>query len=159
MSRAFVKDQEDVPEELPERPVSSNRNFVTPRGLRLIDEKFETLRRELAHAQHESDRSAIALASRDLRYWTQRRANAQLVEPPRQPETTAFATAVTILRGDGRRQRFAIVGEDEADPAKGSIAYSSPVARALLGKHKGDFAEIPGGEAEIVDLEAINPEG
>ncbi len=159
MSRAFVKDQDDAPEELPERPVSSNPNFVTPRGLRLIDEKLEALRRELAHAQHEGDRSAIALASRDLRYWTQRRASARLIEPPKLPATAAFATAVTILRGDGRRQRFAIVGEDEADPAKGSIAYSSPMARALLGKRKGDVAEIPGGEADIVALEAIGPEG
>ncbi|MGQ0485830.1 MAG: transcription elongation factor GreA [Hyphomicrobiales bacterium] len=159
MSRAFVKDQEDAPETLPERPVSPNPNFVTPRGLRQIGEKLEALRRELAHAQHESDRGAIALASRDLRYWSQRRASAQLVEPPRQPNTAAFAAAVTIRRGDGRQQRFDIVGEDEADPAKGSIAYSSPMARALMGKAAGEFAEIPGGEVEIVGLEAIHPEG
>jgi transcription elongation GreA/GreB family factor len=159
MSRAFVKDQEDAPEALPERPVSPNPNFVTLRGLRQIDEKLETLRRELAHAQHESDRSAIALASRDLRYWTQRRVSAQLVGPPQQPKTVAFATAVIIRRGDGRQQRFAIVGEDEADPAKGSIAHSSPMARALLGKAAGEFVEIPGGEVEIVALEAIDPEG
>jgi len=158
MSRAFVKDQ-DAPDELPERPVSPNPNFVTPRGLRLIDEKLEALRRDLAHAQHESDRSAIALASRDLRYWTQRRTSAQVVEPPKQPKTVAFATAFTIRRDDGRQQRYAIVGEDEADPVKGSIAYSSPMARALLGKNRGDFAEFQGGEVEIVALEAIGPEG
>lgn len=159
MSRAFVKDQEDAPEALPERPVSPNANFVTPRGLRQIDEKLETLRRELAHAQHESDRSAITLASRDLRYWSQRRASAQIIEPPKQAKTVAFATAVSIRRSDGRQQRFAIVGEDEADPAKGSIAYSSPMGRALLGKRTGEFAEIPGGEAEVVGLEPIGPEG
>jgi transcription elongation GreA/GreB family factor len=159
MSRAFVKDQDEATEELPERPISPNPNFVTPSGLRLIDEKFEVLRRELAHAQHESDRSAIALASRDLRYWTQRRTSAQVVEPPKQAKTVAFATAVTIRRGDGRQQRFAIVGEDETDPAKGSIAYSSPMARALLGKSLGDFVEFQGGEMEIVALEAIGPEG
>jgi transcription elongation GreA/GreB family factor len=158
MSRAFVKDQ-DAPDELPERPVSPNPNFVTPRGLRLIDEKLEALRRDLAHAQHDGDRGAIALASRDLRYWTQRRTSAQVVEPPKRATAVAFTTAVTIRRGDGRQQRFAIVGEDEADPAKGSIAYSSPMARALLGKSKGDFAEFQGGEVEIVALEAVDPEG
>jgi transcription elongation GreA/GreB family factor len=143
MSRAFVKDQ-DAPDELPERPVSPNPNFVTPRGLRLIDEKLEALRRDLARAQ---------------RYWTQRRSGAQMVEPPKRATAVAFATTVTIRRGDGRQQRFAIVGEDEADPAKGSIAYSSPMARALLGRSKGDFAEFQGGEVEIVALEAVGPEG
>ena len=42
-----------------------------------------------------------------------------------------------------------------ADPAKGSIAYTSPMARALLGRKKGDFAEAPGGGVEIVALEFL----
>ena len=45
-----------------------------------------------------------------------------------------FGHAVTLVRDDGRRQTFQIVGEDEADPAKGSISYVSPLARALLGR-------------------------
>ena len=70
-----------------------------------------------------------------------------------------FGTRVTILRDDGRKQVFAIVGEDESDPPKGYLAYTSPLARALMGRAVGDVAEIPGGEAEIVRLEAIGPEG
>ncbi|MFN4142291.1 transcription elongation factor GreA [Aestuariivirga sp.] len=159
MSRAFVKEQDDQPEELPERPVSSNPNVVTPRGLKLIDQEIDSSRRLLAQGQGEADKSAIARASRDLRYWMQRRGSAQIVEPPHSPEAVAFATRVTILRDDGRRQTFAIVGEDEADPSKGFIAYTSPLARALMGKAPGDVAEIPGGEAEIVALEPVGPEG
>jgi transcription elongation GreA/GreB family factor len=157
MSRAFVKEQDDAPEELLQRPVSSNPNFVTGRGLRLIDEMIGTLRKELA--RHHGDKALLARTSRDLRYWVQRRTTAQLIAPPGDLKTVAFATRVTIERADGRRQTFAIVGEDEADPVKGSIAYTSPMARALLGRKKGDIAEVPGGEAEIVALEPVNPEG
>ncbi|MGE0237788.1 MAG: GreA/GreB family elongation factor [Parvibaculaceae bacterium] len=161
MSRAFVKEQDDQEglEELPERPISSNPNFVTPRGLALVDEEIEAARKLLAHAQHESDRAGIARASRDLRYWTQRRATAQPVEPPKAPRKVAFATCVTIKRDDGRRQVFSIVGEDEADLEKGLIAYTVPMARALLGLEVGDEAELPGGNAEVVDLKPIDAEG
>ncbi len=155
MSRAFVKEQDDAPEELLERPVSSNPNFVTERGLRLIEEELERLGKIQAQAQAVEDKPAVARAARDLRYWQQRRATAQLVAPPAELTAVAFATSVTILREDGRRQRFTIVGEDEADPAKGLIAYVSPMARALLGKAEGEFAEAPGGEVEIVKVEAV----
>lgn len=159
MSRAFVKEQDDIPEELPERPVSSAPNVVTPRGLRLIDEEITAGRRVLAQAQQAQDKPSIARASRDLRYWTLRRSTAQVMEPPSQVEAVGFGTRVTIVRDDGRRQVFSIVGEDEAEPSKGLIGYTSPLARALMGKVVGDVAEIPGGEAEIVLLEPVGTEG
>ena len=153
MSRAFVKEQDDVPDDLPERPVSSNPNFVTARGLCLITDELEKLRHTKAQAQHDGDKSSLARAARDLRYWLQRRTSAQLVEPPREAVKVAFATRVTLRREDGRTQKFMIVGEDEADPTQGSIAYTSPLARAVLGKSAGDVAEAPGGEVEIVAVE------
>ena len=161
MSRAFVKEQDDADaiEELAERPVSKEPNAVTPRGLRLIDEEIEKHRKELAHAQHVADRNLIARSSRDLRYWTQRRATAQLIQPPKNPDKVAFGVRVTIERDDGRRQTLSIVGEDEADFDKGFIAYTAPVARALIGAAVGDEVEIPGGEAEIISLEPVDPEG
>ena len=155
MSRAFVKEQDDRPEDLPERPVSANPNFVTARGLALIDGEIEACRKLLAQGQHDQDKAMIARASRDLRYWTQRRSSAQLVGSVAKPEAVAFATRVSIEREDGRRQVFSIVGEDEADPAKGLIAYTSPMARALMGKGVGDAAEVPGGEVEITGLEGL----
>ncbi len=159
MSRAFVKEQDDIPEELPERPVSAAPNVVTPRGLRLIEQEIEACRRLLALGQQTQDKPAIARASRDLRYWILRRSTAQMKEPPAEMETVGFGTRVTITRDDGRRQVFSIVGEDEAEPSRGLIGYTSPLARALMGKGKGDVAEIPGGEAEIVSLEPLGPEG
>jgi transcription elongation GreA/GreB family factor len=155
MSRAFVKEQDDAPEDLPERPVSSNPNFVTARGLALIDAEIESCRKLLAQGQQAQDKSAISRASRDLRYWMSRRSSAQQVGSMETPQAVGFATRVTIAREDGRRQVFAIVGEDEADPAKGLIAYTSPMARALMGKAEGEFTEAPGGEVEIKKLEGL----
>ena len=63
-----------------------------------------------------------------------------------------FGCTVTIERDDGRTQSFRIVGEDEADPAQGSVAYVSPLARALMGKAVGDEAKVAGGEVEIVAI-------
>ena len=156
MSRAFVKEQDDRPEDLPERPVSSNPNFVTARGLNLIDGEIEAYRKLLAQGQHDQDKAMIARASRDLRYWTQRRSSAQLVGSVAKPEAVAFATRVSIEREDGRRQVFSIVGEDEADPAQGLIAYTSPLARALMGKAVDEAAEAPGGEVEVVKIEGLS---
>jgi transcription elongation GreA/GreB family factor len=48
------------------------------------------------------------------------------------------------LRDDGRRQTFQIVGEDEADPRRGSIAYVSPLAHRLIGKRVGETVEMDG---------------
>ena len=159
MSRAFVKEQdgEDAPEELPERPVSPHPNAVTPRGLTLIDEEIERLRKVLAHAQHDSDRAGIARASRDLRYWTQRRSTAQLIDLPQNPQEVAFGTVVQVERAGGRAQTYTIVGEDEANLEQGLIAYTTPLARALIGARVGDEVEAPGGAAEIVAITALPP--
>jgi transcription elongation GreA/GreB family factor len=56
---------------------------------------------------------------------------------------------VTIRRDDGREQTFRIVGEDEADPAKGSISHVSPLAKSMFGKRVGDIVTAGNGEAEI----------
>jgi transcription elongation GreA/GreB family factor len=63
-----------------------------------------------------------------------------------------FGSTVTILRDDGRRQMYRIVGEDEAEPAKGTLFDVSPVARALMNKQVGDVIVAGSGEAEIVAI-------
>lgn len=151
MSRAFVKENDDEID-LPERPVSPHPNFVTPRGLALIEAELARLLADYANAQAESDRSALARASRDLHYWRARRASAQLVKPHDAPDEVAFGATVTIARDDGREQSWQIVGEDEADPAKGSVSYISPLARALMGKRVGDTVKAGNGDAEIVAI-------
>jgi transcription elongation GreA/GreB family factor len=59
---------------------------------------------------------------------------------------------VTIERDDGRRQTYRVVGEDEADPTKGTLSYVSPLARALTGKAVGDVVQAGNSDAEIVAI-------
>jgi transcription elongation GreA/GreB family factor len=148
MSRAFVN-EDDFVEDVPDRPIPDHPNLVTASGLALIEAALQTARREHGEAQAAGDRTALASAGRDLRYWSARRASAQLVTVDPDNAAVQFGTSVTIMRDDGREQCFAIVGSDEADPAKGTISYVSPLARALLGKHIGDVIKTGGGEAEI----------
>jgi len=132
MSRAFVKDAEYL-EELPERPVSEHPNDVTEAGLAQIEHAVQAASEAYAKAQASADRAALAAAGRDLRYWTARRATARVVPAPADPSEVRFGTAVTIMRDDGREQTFRIVGEDEADPAQGSLDdVGSAMRRRLL---------------------------
>ena len=154
MSKAFTKEPEtgsDVYDELPDRPVSPH-NLVSPKGLEMIEAELARLHREHAAAQDADDRPLLAKINRDLRYWTSRRATAQVVEPPRDATEIRFGSTVTIEREDGRRQTYRIVGEDEADPSLGTLSYVSPVAQALLGKQMGDIVEAGSAEATIVKI-------
>ena len=63
-----------------------------------------------------------------------------------------FGATVALRRDDGRTQTFHIVGEDEAEPARGTISHVSPLARALFGKAAGDVVEVAGGEVEILAI-------
>jgi len=151
MSRAFVKEADSV-EELPEKLISEHRNLVTPEGLLAIEAEVQRLQDELADAQRAGDRDAIARASRDLRYWNNRLGSAEVQLPASDASVVSFGSTVTIERGDGRVQKFRLVGEDEANPAKGSISYASPLAQALMGKSVGDVITAGSGEAEIVTV-------
>lgn len=158
MSVAFTKegDAESVAADLPDRPISSHPNLVTPEGLAALERELEAARAAYAAARGASDiqadRTAMARATRDLRYYTARRASAQLVDNAGDGTTVRFGAKVTLQREDGRRQTYRIVGEDEADPKAGSISFVSPVARVLLGKAVGDIAGVGEQELEIVAI-------
>ena len=153
MSKAFTKEPEGgvVYDDLPDRPISPH-NLVTPEGLETIEAELARLHLEHISAQEADDRAWLAKINRDLRYWTSRRATAQVVEPPVDTSEVHFGSTVTIVREDGRRQTYRIVGEDEADPSAGTLSYVSPVAQALMGKQVGDVVEAGAGEAEIAEI-------
>jgi transcription elongation GreA/GreB family factor len=164
MSRAFVKETDAETIELPERPVSEHPNFVTAEGLTAIERERDRYAAAYADALQQGDKAAIAAAQRELRYWTARRTSAQLIASPNRSEpgrragvaiaeAVHFGATVTVRRDDGRTQRFRIVGEDEAEPSRGTLSHVSPLARALFGKTVGDVANVAGGTAEILKIE------
>ena len=159
MSVAFTREEdlEATAADLVDRPVSSHPNWVTAEGLARIEAELAAARAAYSAAQMsgsiEADRTAMARATRDLRYWSSRRASAQLVEMPADGRVR-FGGSVTIEREDGRTQTFRIVGEDEADPKAGSVSHVSPLARALIGKRIDDEAEVAGQTVAVVAVDS-----
>lgn len=149
MSRAFVKEDVAPLEELPDRRISPHPNDVTREGLTHLEAMLDAAQGAYAAALAAQDRAAIAHASRELRYWSARRATARVIPEPTDTTQVRFGSSVTIRREDGREQTFRIVGEDQADPARGTISHASPLARSLIGKGVGDVVQFATSEVEI----------
>ena len=157
MSRAFVRENDggaEVPEDVPERPVSSHANFVTARGLQQIESRIHELEAAREAPKRSEDKDALGRVDRDLRYWQQRKATAKLVEPETEPVKARFGVRVTLQYEDGAERSYTLVGEDEADPAQGLISWISPIAQALLGASVGDEVTLQGQRAEITKLDS-----
>jgi transcription elongation GreA/GreB family factor len=159
MSVAFVEEESaEAAQEvsLPPRAISAHPNLVTQSGLRALDQALADSQQALKAAQVIEDanerRRALELAARDVRYFAERVASA--IPQPEATNTVvvAFGSQVMILRDDDRCQTFRIVGEDEADPRGGSIAYVAPLAQRLIGKRVGETVEMEGREIEIVAI-------
>jgi transcription elongation GreA/GreB family factor len=155
MAVAFTREEdlESRAASLPDRPISPHPNLVTAAGLAAIEAALGEARAAYQAAQGQggiaTDKEAMARATRDLRYWQARRASAQLTEPDGPEDQALFGRTVEIVREDGRVQAFRITGEDEADPANGSVSYVSPLSRAVLGRRVGDVVTLAGAEVEI----------
>lgn len=162
MSRAFVREDTDAPPPPPlPRPVSAAPNWVTKRGLDLIDDAIRQLENDLAQLTPGNDEegSKAAALRRDLDYWRIRRSTATLVEAGTNPETVSFGTRARIIR-DGTPLAIAIVGEDEADPGEGRIAWTAPFAKALQEAEVGETVVFKAGnrnqEIEILEIAPYN---
>jgi len=68
---------------------------------------------------------------------------AQIIDPKTlSGDKIIFGATVSLLDEDDKPVRYQIVGQTEADANKGRISYSSPMARALIGKQVGDEIEV-----------------
>lgn len=155
MSRAFVRETDgaEVPQDLPERPVSTHPNFVTARGLRQIEDRIHELEAAREGPKRSEDKDALARVDRELRYWQQRKSSAKLVEPEAAPTKVRFGVRVTLHFDEGAERSYTLVGEDEADPARGSISWISPIAQVLIGRELGDEVNVQGQLAAITALD------
>lgn len=154
MSRAFVSEEaeESRAAAVPERPVSAHPNLVTPNGLALIATALASAQSALADAP--ADDTTRPRLQRDLRYWQARHATAMPIEARTSPpDEVVFGVLVTVKRGK-TTSRFRIVGEDEADPARGLLSYIAPLAAAVLGAEEGETVEFAGREpVKVVAIE------
>ena len=162
MSRAFVKEpDEGAPVEgLPDRQISDHPNYVTPAGLKQLEDKvgeLETRRLALLDDEDGLAREQLVYVDRDLRYYTARLESAVPVAMNRQPRRkVAFGAAVSVSQNGGETRTFTIVGEDEADLKVGKISYVSPLAEALSDARVGKTVlwRRPAGDIELT-VEAI----
>jgi transcription elongation GreA/GreB family factor len=153
MSRAFVKESDQDPDALPERPVSAHANFVTARGLALLEQSIRALEAERTAARASADNGALARIGRDLRYFQRRRESARLITPAEAPVAVRFGVQVWLELADGTEKAYRIVGEDESDPAQGLLSYVSPLASAMLGARVGAAIQLGSMPATISRLE------
>ena len=145
MSRAFVKenDLEHAGIDIPERPLSDEPNYVTPRGLKLLNQTIDDLEKEREALNDKKDdpmvRQKVAVIERDMRYFAARIESAILTNPKEEDLShVLFGTKVTAEDEEGDLLAFEIVGEDEANIHEGRVSYLSPLAEALLGGAVGD---------------------
>jgi len=156
MSKAFTSEETDVTEVVaPRAPLPEGTpNYVTPRGLALLREERADLASKRARAEATGDVAAMNVLGTRLAELDERLASAQVVEVASK-DVVRFGARVTVS-GEGGEETYRIVGVDEADPAKGDVAFTSPIARALLGHEIGDevVVKTPRGN-ETLEIVAI----
>lgn len=149
---------------------------LTARGAEMLQEELKRLKSEdrprviasIAEAREHGDlkENAEYHAAREQQGFIEGRiadiegklSNGQIIDVSKLPQTgkVVFGTTVELADIDsGDELSYRIVGEDEADVKAGMLAFSTPIARALLGKQEGDDVEVqvPGGKRRFEVLE------
>jgi len=152
---------------------------MTGEGYHALDEELKRLKsRErpsaiaaISEARQHGDLSENAEyhAAKDRQGWIEGRiaeiedriARAQIIDVSKlSGAQVKFGATVSVVDEDTEEKaRYQIVGEHEADVRSGKISIASPIARAMIGKEKGDVVEVntPGGVKayEIVKVEWV----
>lgn len=148
MSVAFRRESDDEHlEPTFEIPIPPGPNLVTPRGAAQI---AAHLAQAQAALEGVTDEAALKTLRRTLRYWSTRAATAEPVEPGDDGVVRVGSTVRFTLNGKPRT--LTVVGDDEADPAAGLIAFSAPLARAMMGAESGERVDF-GGQAEAIEVQ------
>lgn len=154
--------------------------FITPEGLARLraeyDELFGVERPKIVEtvswAASLGDRSENAdyiygkrrlrEIDRRLGYLAKIMKQAKVVDPAKQPsrDQVRFGATVELADEDDNRRTLTIVGDDEADAAKGKIGWSAPLARSLIGAKVGDerIVRLPVGEKSYEVIEIRYPD-
>jgi transcription elongation GreA/GreB family factor len=150
MSVAFRRESdEEHLEPKFELPIPPGPNLVTARGLELLEAKVAVLEAALPALTEEDQRKKHL---RDLRYWRTRLATAAVTEP-RTDGLVGFGCQVELLV-NGKPRIIKLVGHDEAEPGAGKLAFTAPLARAVIGAEVGDELDFGGveGAVEVVEV-------
>lgn len=173
MSRAFVKDDAPdarviVPQRAPLPPGTTN--WVTPRGLALLQAEHAELTEERSRLQAEGGDEVervqrLAVVHERLDALEERLASAEVVDPAEPPRgEVGFGARVVVRTLSGRfageESRFTIVGVDEAGDDDERVAFTAPIAAALLGRKLGEEVSLKTGNHDrVLKIVAIDYDG
>ena len=175
MSKAFTKETE--PEEPIAQPsVAGGKNYVTPKGLEMMQDELHELSRverpkvveTVSWAASNGDRSEngdyiygkkrLREIDRRMRFLIKRLDIAEVVDPKTigDRDQVLFGATVTYADDDDVEKTIRIVGTEEADMARNEVSWISPIARALHKARVGDTVEVatPSGPKaiDVVDI-------
>ena len=162
MSKAFTRESDDAPDELPARSYGAELpdgapNYMTAAGAARQRDELDRLTRVARPALlAAADPRALHELDRRIAFLRRRVEAVEVVDPASQPPGVALFGATIGLRDeDGEERRCRIVGVDEANPARGDVSWVSPLAKALLGARVGEVVTVrsPRGDEEIEVLE------
>jgi len=176
MSKAFVKEEGDAPDDQPAHQPklpSSGKNYITPSGYarleaelrKLVEVERPEVVKTVAWAASLGDRSENAdylygkrrlrEIDRRVRFLIKRLESAEVVNSSGRDTDQVFFGATVRIKGRDGEKELTIVGVDEVDPAHGRVSWVSPVAKALIKAREGDVVTLrsPAGEEQLEILE------
>lgn len=151
MSKAFLRESDDTPDEPVLRPVAplapGQRTLLTPDGAaRLRAELTRLLAARpalVAPPQSPDAKRELLTLNHRIRQLEQSLRAADIVLPPTTPHSVVeFGATVTVREPSGEETRYRLVGPDETDADQGAISHQSPLARALLGATPGQSITV-----------------
>jgi transcription elongation factor GreB len=147
MSRAFIKEDVDLPERSGRKRSASGlppgaTNYITARGAKRFRDELNNLRAANASGERIIELEQIL-------------ASGHVVDPPNAPSNSVtFGATVTVKDKKGATETFTIVGVDELNFARDTVSWISPVGKALLAADMGDWIKLEDGRsAKIVKIE------
>ncbi len=147
--------------------------YFTRRGLAKLHKEIEQLENKLKELQSQTayvaevggdqyhDNASYEMLTIDIRGMDRRLSDAHrclnqaiLIEPPMNFDKVTIGTCVRIMQ-DGEEITWEIAGFGESDPNRNILAYNTPLASLVMGKHKGEVVSgiIAGKQTKIEVLE------
>jgi transcription elongation factor GreB len=146
MSRAFVKEDVDLPERSGRKRSASGlppgaTNYITARGAKRLRDELQKLRAANANNERVAELEQIL-------------ASVHVVDPPDPASNSVgFGATVTVRDKKGRTKTYTVVGVDELDLEPDAVSWISPLGKALLAADMDDWITLEDGRsAKIVKV-------
>jgi transcription elongation factor GreB len=150
MSRAFIKEDVDLPERSGRKRSASGlppgaTNYITARGAKRLYDELQKLRASNAGSERIIELENIL-------------ASVHVVDPPDPASNSVgFGATVTVKDTEGLTETYTVVGVDELEVEPDAVSWISPIGKAVLAADMGDSIRLADGRtAKIVKIERRN---